>query len=167
MHRSSESTERVWTPEGPWRAFENPEVAAVVERYPEPIRTKMLLLRQLIFDTARATAGVGELEETLRWGEASYLTKQSGSGTTIRIASKEPTKYALYVHCQTDLIARFKSLYPDEFEYGGTRSIRLNAQDDLPDGELRHCIALALRYHLDKKKRKRQAATKLRLAARV
>lgn len=142
--------------QGPWRPFASSEVEAVFERYPEPVKTKMLLLRQLIFDTAQATEGVGELEEALRWGEPSYLTSQSGSGTTIRIDSKEPGRYALYVHCQTDLVERFRNLYPKELEYGGSRSILFDVREDPPDGELRHCIALALRYRLDKKKPKRR-----------
>ena len=38
--------------------FKNPEVAAIFAKYPEKIRTKLLLLRQLIFDTAAKTEGV-------------------------------------------------------------------------------------------------------------
>lgn len=107
-------------------------------------------LRELIFDTAEATEGIGELQEALRWGEPSYLTSKPKSGTAIRIDSKSPDQYSVYVHCQTDLIARFKAIYPDEFEYGGTRSILLDSAQDLPESALRRCIAFALRYHLDK-----------------
>ena len=37
----------------------------------DKVRSNLLILRQLIFDTAAVTEGVGELEETLRWGEPS------------------------------------------------------------------------------------------------
>jgi hypothetical protein len=62
-------------------------------------------LRELIFDVAASTDGVGEIEETLRWGEPAYLTSQSKSGTTIRIGwkSSRPAEYAVFFHCQTDL----------------------------------------------------------------
>ena len=48
----------------------NPEVAAVFRTYPEVIRERLMFLRHLILETAAATEGVGELEETLKWGEA-------------------------------------------------------------------------------------------------
>lgn len=111
-------------------------------------------LRQLIFDTAAATEGVGDIEETLRWGEPSYLTAKSKSGSIIRINSKRPDQYAIYFHCQTNLIARFKRLYPGKFQCERNRSITFSDQANLPERELRHCISLALTYHLDKRKRK-------------
>jgi len=39
----------------------------------------------MIFDVAKKTPGVGKLEEDLRWGQPSYLTLETGSGSTIRI----------------------------------------------------------------------------------
>ena len=36
--------------------------------------------------------------------------------------------------------------------YGGNRCIILTAEDDVPEPALRHCVALALTYHLDKRK---------------
>jgi hypothetical protein len=39
--------------------IKNPEVAAVFKSYPQKIRAKLMFLRQLIFDTAAATKGVG------------------------------------------------------------------------------------------------------------
>ncbi len=46
--------------------IENPDVARVFDGYPEPMRNKMLRLRQLVLDTASETEGVNELEETLK-----------------------------------------------------------------------------------------------------
>lgn len=54
--------------------IENSDVSAVFNRYPERMREKLMFLRQLIIETAATTEGVGELEETLKWGEPSYLT---------------------------------------------------------------------------------------------
>ena len=61
-------------------------------------------------------------------------------------------QYAVYFHCQTDLVETFRELYPRELNYGGNRSILLNAQDAIPEAALRHCVALALTYHLAKRK---------------
>ena len=122
---------------------------------PTPLRSKprLLALRRLIFDTADTTEGVGALEETLKWGQPSYLTTESKSGSTIRIdqVKAEAGRYAVYFHCQTDLVETFRELYPD-LRYGGNRSILLDAGEKLPEKALRHCIALALTYHARKRK---------------
>ena len=129
-------------------------VDAVFSAYPKPIKAKLLALRRLIFDTARTTNGVGTLEETLKWGQPSYLTPETKSGSTIRIdrVKSAADQYAVYFHCQTDLVETFRELYPTEMRYGGNRSILLDAGKDLPEAALRHCVALALTYHLKKRK---------------
>src|SRR6266850_8584813 len=133
--------------------FSDPAVDAVFNAYPRPIKARLLALRRLIFDTAKTTTGVGALQETLKWGQPSYLTTETKSGSTIRIdqVKSAADQYAVYFHCQTDLVETFRELYP-ELSYSGNRSILLNAQDDLPEPPLRHCVALALTYHLNKRK---------------
>lgn len=140
------------------KQIENPQVAAVFSHYPEHMREKLLFLRQLIFDTAAATEGVGELEETLKWGEPSYLTPHTKSGSTVRIDWKKSNadQYAIYFKCTTNLVETFKEKYPTQFKYGGKRSIIFNEVDEIPVKELGDCIALALTYHLRKKARKRK-----------
>jgi hypothetical protein len=131
----------------------DPKVAAAFRSYPEPLRTKLLALRQLILDTARATEGVGRLDETIKWGQVSYLTTETGSGSTVRIdrVKSATNQYALYFHCQTSLVETFREHYP-QLSYGGNRSILLDASKALPKQALRHCVALALTYHLNKRK---------------
>jgi hypothetical protein len=128
-------------------------VDAIFNAYPNPVRSKLKALRRLIFDTADTTEGVGALEEALKWGQPSYLTAESKSGSTIRIdqVKAEAGGYAVYFHCQTDLVETFRELYP-ELRYGGNRSILLDAGEKLPEAALRHCIALALTYHARKRK---------------
>ncbi len=123
--------------------------------YPKPVRTKLLALREMIFDVAKKTLGVGKLEEALRWGQPSYLTPETGSGSTIRIdhIKNEPDKYAMYFICTSGLIEDFKELYKDEMKFVGNRSIVFDIGDRLPEVALRHCISLALTYHLRKKQR--------------
>ena len=128
----------------------NAAVAAVLESYPTALRERLMRLRALILDTAAATDGVGPLEETLKWGQVSYLTSASGSGTTVRIdRDKRTGRPAIYVHCQTDLLSRYRALYPDAFGYDGDRGVVVG---DAPDeAALKHVIALALTYHMRKK----------------
>ena len=130
------------------------KVAAAFSSYPARIRTKLLALRRLIIETARTTDGVGPLEETLKWGQVSYLTSESKSGSTIRIdqVKSVPDRYALYFHCQTNLVETFRELYP-ELAYGGNRCILLDATKEPPKDALRHCVALALTYHASKRSR--------------
>jgi hypothetical protein len=140
----------------PRSAFADPAVDAVFSAYPNALRPKLLALRRLIFETAAATEGVGELEETLKWGQPSYLTTKTRSGSTIRLGEAGANQYAVYVHCQTDLVETFRELYPKQLTYGGNRSIIFDVDDDIPEPALRHCVALALTYHLSKRKSARR-----------
>lgn len=132
--------------------IKDPEVAAVFAAYPKEVKRRLQFLRQLIFDVAARTDGVGELQETLRWGQPSYLTiRKSGSLIRIDQIKTQKGKYAMYFHCQTTLIETFKEMYRDTFEFGGNRSIIFHAKDQVPVKELSHCISIALTYHLNKK----------------
>ena len=124
-------------------------VAALLRSYPKPIGAKLQALRKLILDTARKTDGVGALAETLKWGQVSYLTSESGSGSTIRIDQAKSTaeQVGVYFHCQTNLVETFRELYP-KLSYSGNRAILLDVDQPLPKAELGHCVALALTYHL-------------------
>jgi len=144
--------------------FADPAVGAAFGAYPVRLRSKLMSLRRLILDTAAATPGVGRLKETLKWGQPSYLTAETGSGSTIRIDRVKPAdkpkggsgdgeRYAIYFHCQTTLVPTFRQLYPEAFDFSGNRAILLDPDRPLPEAELRHCIALALTYHLKGAKR--------------
>ena len=126
--------------------IENSEVARVFDGYPEPMRKKMLRLRQIVLHTASETEGVDALEETLKWGEPSYLTR---GGSTIRMdwKARAPNQYAMYFNCNTSLIATFKDVYGDVFTFEGNRAIVFGETDELPVTELKHCVSLALTYH--------------------
>ena len=127
-------------------------MAAVLDAYPAPLRAQLMRLRTLIQETAAATEGVGPLEETLKWGEVSYLTTESGSGTTVRIGrDKRSGRPTIFVNCQTDLVSRYRALYPDAFDYDADRGVLVGDEPD--EAALKHVIALALTYHVGKKRR--------------
>lgn len=134
------------------RPFKNQHVAQRFDAYPEPIRQQLLTLRELIFNTAASTHGVGELEESLKWGEPAYLTSQTKSGSTIRIDWKKsrPTRYAMYFNCKTTLIDTFRTVFPSEFTFEGNRAIVFDITEQLPQDALRFCISAALTYHSKK-----------------
>ena len=129
-----------------------PMVAAVFSGYPDDVRGVLHALRRLILDVAARTPGVGPLSETLKWGQPSYLTVESGSGSTVRIdrVKNGGRACAIYFHCQTDLVETFRRLYPERLHFEGDRAILLDAAEPLPTTELAHCVALALTYHARK-----------------
>lgn len=128
------------------------EVAAVFRAYPAKLRNRLVALRRLILKTAAKTEAAGAIEETLKWGQPSYLTSETGSGSTIRIDRIKGSdhKYAVFFHCQTGLVKAFREFYPKTFVYEGNRAIVLDAKDKPDEKALAHCIALALTYHARK-----------------
>ena len=135
--------------------FETDAVAEVFETYQGRVRQKLLSLRALTFKTAAQTPGVGELQETLKWGQPSYLTPETKSGTTVRIdaVKDDPDHIAVYFHCQTNLVSTFRDMYGDKLTFEGNRALLLDVRKKLPEKELQHCLARALTYHLAKKKK--------------
>lgn len=125
-------------------------VEARFAQYPEDIRERLLELRRLIFEVASEAEGVGVLEETLKWNEPAYLTPETKAGTTIRISAHKGSnsEYALYVHCQTDLVDRYWQLYSDQLRFEGSRAVIFSRDEKLPFDAVRRCIAMALTYHL-------------------
>ena len=122
------------------------DVLNLINGYPQPVRERLLSLRKLITDTARQTQGVGEIQETLKWGQPSYICK---SGSTIRIdrVKAQADRYAMYFHCQTKLVDTFKEIYGHELVFDGNRAIIFDTSAAVPRKTVGHCIALALTYH--------------------
>ncbi len=113
--------------------------------YPNAISALLLKIRSLILLVAKED-DIEKMEETLKWGEPSYITK---IGSTVRFDWKKrsPEKYYVYFNCKTNLIDTFKEIYGDTFNYEGNRAIVFNTEDEIPIAELKHCISMSLRYH--------------------
>ncbi len=124
----------------------NPKVKTVFDNYPAPIRKKIRHLRKLIIAAAGEIPELKDLEETLKWGEPSYLAKK---GSTIRIdwKKKKPEQYAIYFKCTSKLVTTFKEVYNNDFTYEGNRAIVFQMEDKIPEEKLKHCIKAALTYH--------------------
>ncbi len=132
--------------------FAEATVAAKFDAYPEPLRTRLLELRELIFATAAADATIGPLTETLKWNQPAYRPVHPNRGTTIRLDAlpDRPDHVGLFVHCQTRLIATFRAQLTGSLHYEGNRAIHVAVQKPLPETALRTCIAMAFSYHLRK-----------------
>ena len=124
----------------------HPDVLITFENYPQHIRPKLEFLRKLIIEEANSLDTITDLEETLKWGEPSFLTKK---GSTIRIDYKEknPDQYAMYFKCTSKLIPTFKIVFGKIFSYEKNRAILFKLNDEIPTKELKVCIRIALTYH--------------------
>ena len=131
--------------------FSNPEVRAKFSSYPAVPRKRLLALRELIFRIAAATPGVGELEESFKWGEPSYATRsKAGSPFRMDWKARAPDQYAMYFHCQTNLVEIFRTMFPKDFRFEANRALVLALRSPMPEDELAVCISAALTYHLKK-----------------
>ncbi len=119
----------------------NLNVRDTFSAYPANIQAKLLMLRQLILDSSDT-----ELEETLKWGEPSYLCTH---GSTIRLGYKPAytDQFVMYFNCKSKLVDTFKELYNDRLQFEGNRAIVFNLHVVIDIKALQHCIQLALNYH--------------------
>lgn len=124
----------------------NPEVEVVFSNYPDFVKAKMEALRQLVLEVAEEVEQITTLEETLKWGEPSYLAKK---GSTLRMdwKSKTPNQYALYFKCTSQLVPSFRTVFKDLFTFEKNRAIVFQLDDKLPQAELKQCIRATLTYH--------------------
>jgi hypothetical protein len=128
----------------------NPEVDSILNNYPEPVKKQMKQLRQPVLEAADEIEGLQNIEETLKWGEPSYLTKH---GSTVRMdwKAKAPDQYAIYFKCTSKLVPTFREIYPTEFNYEGNRVLVFSLEEEPPKEALKNCIKVALMYHKVKK----------------
>lgn len=132
--------------------IESRDVRAVFADFSAAHQSQLLGLRELILDTAATLGQIGELEETLKWGQPSYLPVKPRVGTTVRLGVFNDNHTAMYFHCQSMLVERFRSTFGNELKYEKNRAILLDVAKPLPENQLKQCVRHALCYHLDKKR---------------
>ncbi len=130
------------------RPLSDQSVAARYASFSPGPREKLMDLRELAHTTAASIAGAGPLVEALKWGQPSFATPTK-LGSTFRLDEirNGGGKYALYFLCQTTLVATFRELYPDHFEFEGNRAIIFEPQKKYESADIAHCMALALTYY--------------------
>ena len=70
----------------------SPAIATKINSYPAAINDALFHLREMIYQVASEHDDVGDIEETLKWGQPSYISK---NGSTVRIDgnAKKPDQY--------------------------------------------------------------------------
>ena len=126
--------------------FTNTDVKNTLELYPDNIQKKLMIIREMIFNLAAQNPDIGVIEETLKWGEPSYIAKH---GSTIRLAWRKssPDHYGIFFNCKSKLLETFREIYPTSFNYSDNRSLLFSSDQKIPKDELSHCLLLALTYH--------------------
>lgn len=121
-----------------------PDIQAKFASYPQHAQQQLERVRELILAIA-AEHTLGDVEEALKWSEASYSVK-GGSPIRIDWKAKQPGVIKVFFHCQTRLVATFREIYRDEFVYEGNRAMLIPLDTDIEQTPLRHCLLLALQY---------------------
>lgn len=115
------------------------------DSYPIKACKRLTEIRELIFEVA-SEEELGEITETLKWGEPSYSSKE-GSPIRIDWKPKYPNQVSVFFNCKTTLVETFREIYKDIFQFVGVREIVLPMSEPIPVPELKGCISMALRYH--------------------
>lgn len=100
--------------------------------------------RAMILEEA-AALGLAPLNETKKWGQPAFLTP-GGQGTTIRLGLHQQ-RPALFVHCQTSIVAEARRVFGDA-AFEGNRACLL---DEAEEVAVRSIIRHALTYHSRKR----------------
>ncbi|MEL6681443.1 MAG: DUF1801 domain-containing protein [Pseudomonadota bacterium] len=130
------------------RPFADDKVRAAYEAFPDDSYKMAMILRDLIFSVAWDTPEVGQIKETLKWAQPSYLTPETKSGSTLRIGVPKQGGAALFAHCATDIISTYADMFPGANQIEGNRAVVFASPDDIVPLRLRLLIYHALTYHL-------------------
>ena len=129
-------------------------VRSKFDAYPAGTRRYLLRLRTLIYRVAATEKDIGDIVETLKWGQPSYRPKRH-VGTTLRIDQHLGERdVAIYFHCRSRLGDIFHERFHTQLNGLSHRHIQLCVNEPMPVGVLEECVLLAFTYH----KRKRESA---------
>ncbi|MEO1399191.1 MAG: DUF1801 domain-containing protein [Pseudomonadota bacterium] len=111
-------------------------------------------VREQIMAQSSANSTIGKVTETLKWGQPSYLTEQTKSGSTLRLGvTKESKKPAIFVHCQSSLAEEIRELYGDTLSLPDKRHVVLPSRIEEHADALDHIVSLILTYHARKNRK--------------
>lgn len=126
------------------------QIAETISDYPQNAKDVFLAIRTLVAKKAVDTVGMENTQETLKWGEPSYLA-EGGSTVRMKWTDKQPDQFFLYFNCNSSLVETFREIYNDEFSYDGNRAMSFSINEPLPEAALEDCLSMAMQYHKLKK----------------
>ncbi|WP_137664222.1 DUF1801 domain-containing protein [Enterococcus hulanensis] len=119
------------------------DIQAFYPNYSPAEKQKLTELQALIHEVADESAI--EILESAKWGQLSF---EALKGTPIRIDKFSDSQIGFFVHCQTNLIETWRSLFSDTLSFSKNRAILLDLDQPLPEEVLKICIDQAFNYHL-------------------
>ena len=114
------------------------DVTRVIEGYAPDTRKGVLTLRDLILDLADEP-----LTEALRWGQPSYIARR---GTPLRLGPHREASFAIFAHCQSNVINTYASQFPGWDRIDGNRAVLFDHVDQIEPERLATLIRHALTY---------------------
>ncbi|MEO0904439.1 MAG: DUF1801 domain-containing protein, partial [Pseudomonadota bacterium] len=115
----------------PMPPFASPAVAAAYQALPATAREAAMALRDLIFMVAADTPEAGEIAEVLRWGQPSYITPKTKSGSTLRIGATKAGEAAIFAHCGSQIISTYAATFPGMDWIEGNRAVIFAKTEDI------------------------------------
>ncbi len=135
-------------------SFSDSEVEAAFAAFPDAQLRHLLRIREIIIEVGESLDSLGQLKETLKWGQPSFLPTRPRVGSTVRVGSFDKRQVALYFNCQTMLVENFRSIFGTALCYSKNRAVLFDVSKPLPENIIKECVRMALQYHLDKKRQR-------------
>jgi hypothetical protein len=107
-------------------------------------------LRELFRETAQELPQVGEIQESLKWGQPSFAPAKPRIGSSVRLQHNDDGSMSLMFICNSGLVEQFRERYGDGLAFVGNREIVLRELNPENREKLKHCVSLTWTYHLKK-----------------
>lgn len=121
------------------------EVAAWLSDVPVDLREHIDRLRALVHQVA-FEEDAWPLVEEIKWGQPSYRSPNGNESTPVRLNWTDEGDAALLTHCQSTVIADFRTAFGDGFRFDGDRAVLFGPADALHEAEVAELIRHALTY---------------------
>lgn len=117
----------------------------IFDSFPPARAAELRAVRDLILELAAGDPEIGDIVQEVKWQQPSFATRPK-TGTPLRLGLAKNGSIAVFVHCQTRLMADLGAGF-HELQPLGARGVAI---PDLrrAEPELRRFILGALRYHL-------------------
>lgn len=123
-------------------------ITRAIANAPEEVQPGLWALRALVLETAASLPKVGRVEECLKWGQPAFTTPETKSGSTLRLGCPKTGGFALYAHCQSNIISSFAEAFPGLDKIEGNRAVHFSDASQIDPARHGQLIAHALQYHL-------------------
>ncbi len=125
-------------------------ITDAINQAPPDAQDGLWALRALILETAQHLPDVGRVEECLKWGQPAFTTPETKSGSTLRIGCPKNGGFALYAHCQTNIISSYADAFRGLDTVEGNRAVHFTDITQIDPARHGRLVSHALRYHLTK-----------------